>query len=40
MTWAVAYFKSPAGLEEQDFARQFQLLERYVSRHREISATS
>ncbi len=35
MTWASAYFKSPAGVEEQNFVKQFELLERYVARHRE-----
>jgi myo-inositol-1-phosphate synthase len=34
MTWAAAYFKSPAGVEEQNFVKQFELLESYVARHR------
>ncbi len=34
MTHAAAYFKSPAGVEEQGFARQLALLEAYVAAHR------
>jgi len=34
MTWAAAYFKSPAGVEEQNFVKQFQALESYVAHHR------
>jgi myo-inositol-1-phosphate synthase len=34
MPWTAAYFKSPAGVEEQGFARQFALLEAYVAAHR------
>lgn len=37
MTWASAYFKTPAGVEEQNFVKQFELLERYVARHREAT---
>jgi len=37
MTWTAAYFKSPAGLEEQNFVKQFELLERYVAKHREAA---
>ena len=37
MPWAAAYFKSPAGVEDQSFAKQFQLLETYVARHRDAS---
>ncbi len=35
MTWAAAYFKSPAAVEDQSFVKQFALLETYVARHRE-----
>ena len=35
MHWTSAYFKSPAGVEEQNFVKQFELLERYVAHHRE-----
>jgi myo-inositol-1-phosphate synthase len=34
MTHLAAYFKSPAGVEEQSFVKQFALLESYVARHR------
>ena len=34
MPWLAAYFKSPAGIEEQNFVKQFALLERYVAQHR------
>jgi myo-inositol-1-phosphate synthase len=34
MTWTAAYFKSPAGVEEQNFAKQLMLLEQYVAKHR------
>ncbi len=34
MTWAAAYFKSPAGVEEQGFVKQLALLEQYVAKHR------
>jgi myo-inositol-1-phosphate synthase len=37
MEWAAAYFKSPAGVEEQSFVKQFQLLEAFVARQRETS---
>lgn len=35
MTWTAGYFKNPAGIEEQAYAKQFALLEAYVARHRE-----
>ncbi len=35
MTWAAAYFKSPAAVEDQSFVKQFSMLEAYVARHRE-----
>jgi len=35
MKWAAAYFKSPAGVEEQSFVKQFAMLEAYVARQRE-----
>jgi hypothetical protein len=35
MRWAAAYFKSPAGVEEQSFVKQFQLLEAFVAKQRE-----
>jgi len=38
MPWTAAYFKSPAGIEEQNFVKQFQLLEGYVAKHREATA--
>ena len=34
MTHTAAYFKSPAGVEEQNFVKQLSLLEDYVARHR------
>lgn len=34
MTWAAAYFKSPAGVEEQGFGKQMAMLEQYVAKHR------
>ncbi|MDA1193755.1 MAG: inositol-3-phosphate synthase [Planctomycetota bacterium] len=37
MPWTAGYFKSPAGVEEQSFVRQFQLLEAYVAKHREAA---
>ena len=37
MEWTAAYFKSPAGTNEQNFVKQFALLEGYVARHREAS---
>jgi myo-inositol-1-phosphate synthase len=38
MTHAAAYFKSPAGVDEQSFVRQFALLEAYVAKHRQAGA--
>jgi len=35
MKWAAAYFKSPAGVDEQNFVKQFAMLEGYVARQRE-----
>jgi myo-inositol-1-phosphate synthase len=34
MPWTAAYFKSPAGVEEQNFVKQLLLLEQYVAHHR------
>jgi myo-inositol-1-phosphate synthase len=34
MTHAAAYFKSPAGADEQNFVKQLELLEAYVAHHR------
>lgn len=34
MPWLAAYFKSPAGTDEQSFGRQFAMLEAYVARSR------
>ena len=35
MTHTAAYFKSPAGVPEQSFVKQLELLEAYVARHRD-----
>ncbi len=35
MRHTAGFFKSPAGVEEQNFVKQFELLERYVAHHRE-----
>jgi myo-inositol-1-phosphate synthase len=35
MRHLAGYFKSPAGVEEQGFVKQLQLLEAYVAKHRE-----
>ena len=35
MTHTAAYFKSPAGVEEQNFVKQLELLEAYVAKHRQ-----
>jgi myo-inositol-1-phosphate synthase len=35
MTHTAAYFKSPAGIEEQNFVKQLELLEAYVAKHRQ-----
>lgn len=37
MTHTAAYFKSPTGVEEQNFVKQFALLEQYVAHHRSAS---
>ena len=34
MTHTAAFFKSPAGVEEQNFVKQLALLEAYVAKHR------
>ena len=34
MPWTAGYFKSPAGVEEQNFVKQMALLEAYVAKHR------
>jgi myo-inositol-1-phosphate synthase len=34
LPWLAAYFKSPAGVEEQGFVKQLELLERWVAAHR------
>lgn len=34
MEHTACYFKSPAGVEEQNFVKQFELLEKYVAHHR------
>ena len=38
MPWAAGYFKSPAGVEEQNFVKQMALLEGYVAKHRAKTA--
>ncbi|MDJ0975231.1 MAG: inositol-3-phosphate synthase [Planctomycetota bacterium] len=38
MTHTAAYFKSPAGTEEQNFVKQLGLLEAYVAKHRALKA--
>ena len=35
MRHTAAYFKSPAGVDEQNFVKQFELLESYVAAHRD-----
>ncbi len=37
MEWTAAYFKSPAGTNEQNFVKQFALLEGYVAKHRKAA---
>lgn len=37
MEHTACYFKSPAGVEEQNFVKQLALLESYVARHREAA---
>jgi myo-inositol-1-phosphate synthase len=34
MPWTAGYFKSPAGVEEQNFVKQMALMEAYVAKHR------
>jgi myo-inositol-1-phosphate synthase len=38
MTHTAAYFKSPAGVDEQSFVKQLALLEAYVAKHRTKAA--
>ena len=39
MPHLAAYFKSPAGVDEHSFVRQFALLEAYVAKHRATKGT-
>ena len=40
MPWTAGYFKSPAGIEEQNFVKQMALLEQYVAKHRRAAESS